>query len=119
VDWADDPGWLLLGLLGNAVFFSRFLVQWLASERAGTSYVPRVFWHLSLIGSAILLVYAMHRRDPIFVLAYLPNGFVYLRNLALLRRTGAIATSNGVVPASEAHRHEPPRSDRFARHGPG
>ena len=86
MDWTDDPRWLAVGLLGNVVFFSRFLVQWLASERAGTSYVPRVFWHLSLIGSVFLLVYALHRRDPIFVLAYLPNGFVYLRNLALLRR---------------------------------
>ncbi len=108
MDWTDDPRWLALGLLGNAVFFSRFLVQWLASERAGVSYVPRVFWHLSLIGSAFLLAYAVHRRDPIFVLAYLPNGFVYLRNLALLRRTGASATcDDGVAPASAARAQGP------------
>jgi lipid-A-disaccharide synthase-like uncharacterized protein len=119
MDWTDDPRWLAAGLLGNAVFFSRFLVQWLASERAGFSYVPRVFWHLSLIGSAFLLAYALHRRDPIFVLAYLPNGFVYLRNLALLRRSAAIATSNGVSPASEAHDRQHLASDRLARPGPG
>jgi lipid-A-disaccharide synthase-like uncharacterized protein len=118
VDWTDDPRWLAAGLLGNAVFFSRFLVQWLASERAGISYVPRVFWHLSLIGSAFLLAYALHRRDPIFVLAYLPNGFVYLRNLALLRRTGAIASSSGVVAASEARGQQALEPDRLARHGP-
>ena len=119
MDWTDDPRWLAAGLLGNALFFSRFLVQWLASERAGVSYVPRVFWHLSLIGSAFLLAYALHRRDPIFVLAYLPNGFVYLRNLALLRRTGAIATSNGVASVSEALGQQGLGSDRLARHGSG
>ena len=119
MDWTDDPRWLAAGLLGNAVFFSRFLVQWLASERAGISYVPRVFWHVSLIGSAFLLAYALHGRDPIFVLAYLPNGFVYLRNLALLRRTGTIASSSGVVAASEARGQQGLGPDRLARHGPG
>jgi lipid-A-disaccharide synthase-like uncharacterized protein len=105
VGWTDDPLWLAVGLLGNAFFFSRFLIQWLASERAGRSIVPPLFWHLSLIGSALLLGYALHRRDPIFVLAYLPNGFVYLRNLALLRReaelsrTGEIAADGTVAPA--------------------
>jgi lipid-A-disaccharide synthase-like uncharacterized protein len=86
MDWNEDPLWLGLGLIGNALFFSRFLIQWLASERARRSIVPPVFWHLSLAGSAVLLAYALHRRDPVFVLAYLPNGVVYLRNLALLRR---------------------------------
>jgi lipid-A-disaccharide synthase-like uncharacterized protein len=93
MDWGDAPLWLALGLLGNAVFFSRFLVQWVASERAGTSYFPRAFWHLSLVGTVLLLAYAIHRRDPVFILAYLPNGFVYLRNLALLRRAGAATSS--------------------------
>jgi lipid-A-disaccharide synthase-like uncharacterized protein len=90
MDWTDDWRWLALGLVGNAAFFSRFLVQWVASERAGRSYVPTIFWHLSLVGSALLLAYALHRRDPVFVLAYLPNGFVYLRNLALVRRATAL-----------------------------
>ena len=90
MDWSDDWRWLALGLMGNAAFFSRFLVQWIASELAGRSYIPHVFWHLSLIGSVLLLAYALHRRDPVFVLAYLPNGFVYLRNLALLRQTGDV-----------------------------
>jgi lipid-A-disaccharide synthase-like uncharacterized protein len=89
--WTDHPFWLAVGLVGNALFFSRFLIQWLASERAGRSTVPPVFWHLSLIGSAFLLAYALHSRDPVFVLAYLPNGFVYLRNLALLRREEEVA----------------------------
>lgn len=89
MDWNDAPLWLAFGLLGQGAFFSRFLVQWLASERAGESYVPRSFWYLSMLGSVILLVYAIHRREPVFALGYLPNSVVYLRNLMLLRRSGA------------------------------
>jgi len=86
LDWSDDPYWLVFGLLGNLAFGSRFLVQWIASERAGESVVPRVFWHLSIVGSLILLVYAIHVESPVFTLAYLPNAFVYMRNIALLNR---------------------------------
>jgi lipid-A-disaccharide synthase-like uncharacterized protein len=89
MDWSDSPLWLAIGLAGNAAFFARFLVQWVASERAGRSYVPVVFWYLSIAGSLILLAYAIHRRDPVFTLAFLPNCLVYVRNLVLLRRTGA------------------------------
>ncbi len=89
MDWSDSTVWLAIGLAGNAAFFSRFLVQWLASERAGRSYVPIAFWYLSIVGSVILLAYAIHRRDPVFTLAFLPNCVVYLRNLILIRRTGA------------------------------
>lgn len=86
MDWNESWYWIAFGLLGNATFGVRFLVQWIASERAGASVVPPAFWYLSIAGSLVLLVYAIHRRDPIFVLAYLPNSFVYARNLILLRR---------------------------------
>lgn len=89
MQWNDAPMWLAFGLLGQTAFFSRFLVQWIASERAGESYVPISFWYLSLVGSIILLIYAIHRREPVFALGYLPNFVVYTRNLVLLRRTGA------------------------------
>ena len=89
MQWNDTPFWLAFGLAGQAAFFSRFLVQWVASERAGESYVPVAFWYLSLLGSVVLLVYAIHRREPVFALGYLPNFVVYTRNLVLLRRTGA------------------------------
>lgn len=87
MDWNDAPLWIAFGLLGNLAFFSRFLLQWVASERAGRSYIPVAFWYLSIAGSAILLVYAIHRKDPVFTLAFLPNSVVYVRNLMLLRRT--------------------------------
>lgn len=77
--------WLVLGFAGNLVFSTRFLVQWIASERVGRSHVPRAFWHLSLLGSLLLLAYSLCRKDPVFVLAYLPNSLIYLRNLALIR----------------------------------
>ncbi len=86
MNWTDAPVWIAFGLLGNLCFFSRFLVQWIASERAGRSYIPIAFWYLSVVGSVILLVYAVHRRDPVFTLAYLPNSVVYVRNLMLIRR---------------------------------
>jgi len=86
MDWDDAKIWLAIGFAGNAIFFSRFLIQWLASERAGRSYVPVIFWWLSIAGSLILLLYALHRRDPVFTLAYLPNCVVYVRNLMLIRR---------------------------------
>jgi lipid-A-disaccharide synthase-like uncharacterized protein len=83
---------LLLGVAGSAALSMRFLLQWLASERAGESHVPRSFWQLSLAGSLFLLVYALHRGEPIFAIAYLPGPLVFLRNLALLRRNGAPAS---------------------------
>ena len=86
MDWSDSIYWIGFGLLGNAAFFSRFMVQWIASERAGRSLVPVAFWWLSIAGSVILLTYAIHRGDPIFILAYLPNSVVYTRNLILVRR---------------------------------
>jgi lipid-A-disaccharide synthase-like uncharacterized protein len=89
MDWSDSPPWLAFGLLGQAAFFSRFLVQWVASERSGRSYVPLAFWYLSLLGSLILLIYAIHRAEPVFLLGYLPNSVVYIRNLVLIRRSGA------------------------------
>ena len=86
LDWQDDLSWVAFGLVGNALFFSRFLVQWIASERARDSVVPVSFWWLSIAGSLVLLIYAIHLGNPVFVLAYLPNAFVYGRNLVLVRR---------------------------------
>ena len=85
-EWSVSPGWFVLGLVGQATFFSRFLVQWLASERAGHSYIPLAFWWLSLAGSMLLLGYAIHRKDPVFVLGQAFGWLVYARNLVLIRR---------------------------------
>lgn len=78
--------WLLVGFAGQAAFSARFLVQWLASERAGKSVVPLAFWYLSIVGSLTLLSYAIVREDPVFILGQSLGVFIYGRNLILIRR---------------------------------
>ena len=83
----------LLGLLGQGLFFSRFLVQWLASEKKGRSVVPLSFWYLSLGGGGLLLFYALWRKDPVIVLGQAVGLFVYVRNLMLIHRRRAVVPS--------------------------
>ena len=78
--------WLFVGLLGQAMFSSRFLVQWIASERKKQSVVPTAFWWFSLAGGLCLLSYATFRGDPVFILGQSAGMVVYFRNLVLLRR---------------------------------
>ena len=78
--------WLALGLLGQAVFFARFFVQWIASERRKRSVVPLAFWYLSIGGGLILLAYATYRRDPVFILGQAAGLLIYTRNLILIAR---------------------------------
>jgi lipid-A-disaccharide synthase-like uncharacterized protein len=88
VEWLSQQWslWKLVGYAGNAAFFSRFMVQWIASERAGKSIIPVQFWILSIIGSVILAVYAVHTKDLVVIFAFAPNSLVYIRNLMLLHR---------------------------------
>jgi lipid-A-disaccharide synthase-like uncharacterized protein len=81
--------WLYLGFVGQLLFGLRFLVQWVASERKGESIIPIYFWYLSLIGSMILLAYAIFRRDPVFILGQSTGFIVYMRNLMLIYRKRA------------------------------
>ncbi len=81
-----EQAWIALGMGGNLLFFSRWVVQWVASERAQRSVIPVAFWYLSIAGSLVLLCYALYRRDPVFIVSQLPNSIIYLRNLHLLRR---------------------------------
>ena len=78
--------WLGIGFFAQLMFSARFLVQWLASERAGKSIVPLLFWYLSIGGSVLLLLYAIHRKDPVFILGQSMGIFIYTRNLYLIRR---------------------------------
>ncbi len=81
LDW-----WVLLGFVAQAFFTMRFLVQWLASEKAGKSVIPLAFWWFSIGGGLLLLVYALYRRDPVFILGQGFGVFVYLRNLQFVLR---------------------------------
>ena len=84
-----DHLWLTVGLLGQALFFARFFVQWLASERRKQSVVPRAFWYFSVGGGITLLAYAIYRRDPVFILGQGAGLFVYARNLWFIHRAPA------------------------------
>jgi len=81
-----DRLWLILGLLGQAIFGGRFIVQWIASERRRESHVPVIFWYLSLLGGAITLAYAIHKKDPVFIIGQGSGLLVYVRNLMLIYR---------------------------------
>lgn len=78
--------WLSIGFLGQALFSARFIVQWLASERARRSIVPKAFWFFSIGGGATLLAYAIYRRDPVFIAGQGAGLFIYARNLMLIHR---------------------------------
>ena len=81
-----DGGWLAVGFLGQALFSARFIVQWLSSEKMKKSVIPSAFWYFSLAGGATLLAYAIHRRDPVFILGQAAGLFIYFRNLQFLWR---------------------------------
>ncbi|MBI3458084.1 MAG: lipid-A-disaccharide synthase N-terminal domain-containing protein [Candidatus Rokubacteria bacterium] len=83
-----DPSkwWLAVGFLGQGCFSARFLVQWIASERRGQSVVPIWFWYFSVAGGLILLAYAIHRMDPVFILGQAAGLGIYARNLYLILR---------------------------------
>jgi lipid-A-disaccharide synthase-like uncharacterized protein len=81
----DLNGWLILGFIAQAVFASRFIVQWIVSEKKKRSTVPKIFWYLSLIGSTLLFIYALHLRDPVFMLGQSVNSIIYIRNLMLFK----------------------------------
>ena len=77
--------WIVLGFVAQGLFTMRFLVQWIASERQKKSVVPVAFWYLSVAGGGLLLVYAIYRKDPVFILGQATGLIVYVRNLMLRR----------------------------------
>jgi lipid-A-disaccharide synthase-like uncharacterized protein len=97
-----DPSmlWLAVGFLGQACFSARFLVQWIASERRRQSVVPIQFWHFSVIGGLILLAYAIHRQDPVFIVGQAAGLVVYARNLYFIRARKRTAISADGTAAS-------------------
>jgi lipid-A-disaccharide synthase-like uncharacterized protein len=78
--------WQVVGFVGQGVFTARFLVQWAASEKKGDSVVPIAFWWLSILGGFSLLVYAIYRNDPVFIVGQGMGMVVYVRNLMLVAR---------------------------------
>ena len=81
-----DHVWLLVGFLGQALFASRFIIQWFRSEMVGRSVIPLSFWYCSLSGGVVLLAYAVYKMDPVFITGQATGLVVYTRNLILIFR---------------------------------
>ena len=77
---------LIIGFIGQGIFASRFIVQWILSEKKGESYIPIIFWYLSIFGGLSLLIYAVFRKDPVIIVGQTFGIFIYLRNLFLIYR---------------------------------
>ena len=77
---------LIIGFLGQGLFASRFIVQWIYSEKKGESSIPIIFWYLSIFGGLGLLVYAISRKDPVIITGQIFGIFIYTRNLILIYR---------------------------------
>ncbi len=89
LDW-----WVVLGFVAQGLFTMRFVVQWLASERAGKSVIPFAFWLFSISGGVLLLAYALYRKDPVFIAGQGLGVFIYARNLHfVLRERRAVRAS--------------------------
>lgn len=80
-DWG-----VLIGYLAQFLFAMRFVVQWIATERAGKVVVPTAFWVFSIGGGLMLLGYALYRKDPVFIIGQAFGVFVYIRNLQYVIR---------------------------------
>ncbi len=77
---------LVIGFTGQTMFFMRFFVQWLYSEKHKRSLIPTAFWYFSLGGSSLLLIYAIIKRDPVFIVGQSTGFIIYIRNLILIKR---------------------------------
>lgn len=100
--------WVAFGLMGQILFGSRFIVQWVASERKKSSYIPIVFWYLSLSGGLVTTIYAIHRRDPVFIIGQGAGLLVYIRNLMLIYRPSDTERHSDADKGST----QPPPADR-------
>lgn len=78
--------WIGIGFFGQAMFFGRFFVQWIASEKAKKSVIPNLFWYFSIAGGSILLIYSIYRKDPVFIAGQSLGLLIYLRNMYFIHR---------------------------------
>ena len=88
--------WLIIGFVGQALFGARFIIQWVVSEKKRESTIPLAFWYCSIGGAVVLLTYAIHRQDPVFIVGQSLGSIVYIRNLILIDRKKKALASVGV-----------------------
>ena len=88
--------WLIIGFIGQALFGARFIIQWVVSEKKRESTIPLAFWYCSIGGAVVLLTYAIHKQDPVFIVGQSMGSIIYIRNLILIDRKKKALTSVGV-----------------------
>lgn len=96
--------WLSIGFTAQAMFSMRFIIQWIASEKARRSIVPEAFWYFSFVGGLMLFVYAIYRMDPVFILGQGTGLFIYARNIYFIHRSkreDAAVLRDAYKPAAE------------------
>ena len=104
--WSATPGteraWLAIGFTAQLMFSMRFVVQWIASERAKQSIVPEMFWYFSCAGGLMLLAYAIYRVDPVFILGQAMGLFIYARNIHMIWRSRHAPDESDAAPSKPA-----------------
>lgn len=109
--WLQDwDVWIIVGFLGQLLFGMRFIVQWLTTEKLRRSVIPVTFWYFSIGGAAILLAYAIHREDPVFIVGQSLGFVIYARNLYFIYQERA---------ADRAREAEALEEARLMARGPG
>jgi lipid-A-disaccharide synthase-like uncharacterized protein len=86
--------WIIVGFVAQALFTARFGIQWIASEKRKKSHVPDMFWYFSLLGGSLLLVYSIHRKDPVYIFGQATGVFIYMRNIYFILRQKKIAATS-------------------------
>jgi lipid-A-disaccharide synthase-like uncharacterized protein len=82
----EELAWIVIGFVAQFMFMMRFVMQWIYSERARRSIVPEVFWYFSILGGMMLLAYAIHRKDPVFIAGQALGLLIYGRNIYFIWR---------------------------------
>ncbi|MBI3985228.1 MAG: lipid-A-disaccharide synthase N-terminal domain-containing protein [Candidatus Levybacteria bacterium] len=85
IEQLTDP-WVLFGFFAQFLFFLRFVVQWIASEKEKKSIIPISFWYLGIAGSLMILIYSINRKDIVFIIGSILSTLIYLRNIILVKR---------------------------------
>jgi lipid-A-disaccharide synthase-like uncharacterized protein len=96
--------WVAIGLIGQALFMMRFLVQWVASEKRRESIIPVAFWYFSIAGGLVLFAYSLYRADPVFIIGQSTGLFIYGRNLYLIHNQASAkeaAATDGARPVAQ------------------
>lgn len=97
--------WMIIGFCGQSLFFMRFFVQWLASEKAKKSVLPNMFWYFSIGGALVLLCYSIHRQDPVFIAGQSMGLLIYLRNIYFIhfhpKKATKLAEKSGTTTTTQ------------------